>query len=194
MDNYYASIPSPIASSTPIHEVDYFPSHLPDKLDWNLDIIEHNYMSLVEEKEKIIRQLKQTISEKDQIIGELHTMMKEMKEQGASVFTDKGKEVKDTVDNPTEEVITQFQLLNCKKNAQHKPTRFVRNLLKLVFTSDILSNSCANGYGSRSGLPGDKLSYVEKSTVAAFPELTHREFNQIVNKCCCDTRKKLSKK
>ena len=194
MENSYASIPSPIASSTPIHQVEYFPYHLPDKLDWNLDLIEHNYMGLVEEKEKIILELKQTISEKDQIIGQLHATMKEMKEQGASGFTDKGKEVKDTVDNPTEEVITQFQLLNCKKNAQHKPTRFVRNLLKLVFTSDILSNCCANGYGSRSALPGDKLSSVEKSTVAAFPELTHREFTLIVNQCCCDTRKKTFKK
>ena len=194
MENCYASIPSPIASSTPIHSVEYFPSHLPDKFDWNLDMIEHSYMSLVEEKEKIIHHLKQTICEKDQIIGELSAMMKEMKEQGSSVFSDKGKELKDTVDHPTEEVITQFQQLNCKKNAQHKPTRFVRNLLKLVFTSDILSNCCANGYGSRSALPGDKLSSVEKSTVAAFPELTHREFNLIVNQCCCDTRKKLSKK
>ena len=192
MENCYESIPSPIASSTPIHSVEYFPSHLPDQLDWNLDMIEHNYMSLVDKKEKIILQLGQTIAEKDKIISQLHATMKEMKEQGASGFTD--KEVKDTVDNPTEEVITQFQLLNCKKNAQHKPNRFVRNLLKLVFTSDILSNCCANGFGSRSALPGDKLSSVEKSTVAVFPELTHREFNLIVNQCCCDTRKKLSKK
>ena len=68
MENCYASIPSLIASSTPIHSVEYFPSHLPDKLDWNLDLIEHSYMGLVEEKEKIILQLKQTNSEKDQII------------------------------------------------------------------------------------------------------------------------------
>ena len=193
MENY-PSIPSPIASSTPMHEVEYFPSHLPDKLDWNLDLIEHTYMGMVEAKDKIILQLRESMSEKDQIIAQLKAMMKEKNEQGAYVFSDKGKKLKDTSDNPPEEVITQSQLLRCKQNSKQRPKRFVRNLLKLIFTSDILSKSCANGYGSRPALPSDKLRCIEKSTVAAFPEMTNREFNLIVNQCCCDMRKKLLKK
>lgn len=178
MESSFANIPSPIASSTPVHEVEYVSPNLPKKLDWNLDMIEHNYMCIVEEKEKIILQLKKSISEKDQIIEQLQAM-NEMKEEGY---------------NHKERVITPAEVLSCKNNAKHKPKRFVRNLLKLVFPADILANSCANGYGCRPALPHQNLISVRKSALAAFPAMTLQEFNLIVNQCCCDTRKKLVKK
>ena len=189
MENCYASIPSPIASSTPIHQVEYFSSHLPDKLDWNLDLIEHNYMSLVEEKERIIRQLKQTLSEKDQIIGQLHEMIKFMKEQNDCIFTSngKGKDHHDEVD------ITASQLSYCQKISEKKPKMFVRNLMKLIFSSEILAKSSANGLGSKPGLPAAKLECIERNTFDVFPQVTHKEFIHITNQLCCDMRKKIAK-
>ena len=189
MENCYASIPSPIASSTPIHEVEYFPSHVPDKLDWNLDLIEHSYMGLVEQKDKMILQLKQSICEKDKVIGQLHEIMKVTKEQNDCIFkyNGKGKDHHDGVG------ITASQLSYCHKISEKRPKLFVRNVMKLVFSSDILAKSSATGLGSKPGLPAAKLECVKKTTFDVFPQVTHKEFIHIANQLCCDMRKKVAK-
>lgn len=77
MDSPFANIPSPIASSTPIHEVEYedvSSNRRNWNLDWGLDMIEHNYMCIIEEKERIILQLMKCISQKDHIIEQLQAI------------------------------------------------------------------------------------------------------------------------
>jgi len=178
MEKSYASMPSPIACSTPIHQTDYYPFPSADRFDRNLDEIEQKYMSLIEEKEK-------TIKQKDEMIKQLVETLQIMKSKAVVAPT-----IQEEEDAQEEEMITSSQLLYCKQNAKNKPKLFVRNLLKLVFTPEMLKERCANGFGSRPALPSAKLTSVEKAALEVFPEIRHRDFVHIVNQFCCDKRKK----
>ena len=127
-------------------------------------MIEHRDMSLVEEKEKIILQLKQTICEKNEVFGQLHEMIKVMKEQNAGIATSNGQ----GKDHHSEVGITTFQLSHCQKISEKRHKLFVRNLMKLIFSQQMPAKSSATGLGSRPGLPGAKLECVEKTTFFMF--------------------------
>ena len=123
------SMPSPIACSTPIHQMDCFPYPTSTEFDRNLDMIEQTYMSSAEEKDQTIILLKRTIAQKDEIISLLSQVQKIRINQSSSLPV--AKSTAEHMDDEEPDV-SPTDLLSCKKNAKGKPKRFVRNLLKLI--------------------------------------------------------------
>jgi len=166
-------------------------------MNQRMNMIEREYMSLIEHKDKIIFDLEKCIRQKDECMTQIMETMKMLEEKNKRMTAPTGK-VKhenttiDLTEMEEEEWITPERLLYCQKISKGNPKCLVRHLLKGVFSRAVLAKSCANGYGRRPALPAAKLASVKKSTFSVFPDMMQRDFVHIVNQCCSDRRKKRS--